>query len=190
VFDKLGSWLGGKEESSMSPSPPRQLEEEGSMRRIDDDNWTPDGSESAFGPAVSEAWPTLVPGSAQLTQRVTATTQHPWRSNAPSTPRTTCYNQKKLLQYLRALAISPTPQTVLLVGFLPEEVAAFRSMMVAMEADTWKVSPCTKAMLQGTLQAALEADCPAWEQVSGGLLAQQHWQGLRKAMLPLVGTGC
>ncbi|KAL6763356.1 hypothetical protein V8C86DRAFT_2499491 [Haematococcus lacustris] len=60
------------------------------------------------------------------------------------------------------------PQTVLLVGFSAEEVEDFRRLLLAMEADMFKVSPCTRAMLAGRLQEALEADCPDWEQLPLG----------------------
>ncbi|KAF6256263.1 hypothetical protein COO60DRAFT_131296 [Scenedesmus sp. NREL 46B-D3] len=56
------------------------------------------------------------------------------------------------------------PLAVLVVGFLPEEYEAFRAMMVDIEADMVKVVPCTKALLGGTLQQAMEAEYPQYEQ--------------------------
>eukprot|EP00195_Chlamydomonas_chlamydogama_P005824 CAMPEP_0202903320 /NCGR_PEP_ID=MMETSP1392-20130828/23881_1 /ASSEMBLY_ACC=CAM_ASM_000868 /TAXON_ID=225041 /ORGANISM="Chlamydomonas chlamydogama, Strain SAG 11-48b" /LENGTH=256 /DNA_ID=CAMNT_0049590443 /DNA_START=161 /DNA_END=933 /DNA_ORIENTATION=- len=56
------------------------------------------------------------------------------------------------------------PLAVLMIGFLEEDVAAFRKLMVEMEADMVKLIPCTKAMLSGTLQQALEAEVPPYQQ--------------------------
>ncbi|KAF8073213.1 hypothetical protein HT031_000874 [Scenedesmus sp. PABB004] len=56
------------------------------------------------------------------------------------------------------------PLAVLLLGFLPEEFDAFRAMMLDMEADEVKIVACTRAMLGSTLQAALEAEAPQYEQ--------------------------
>ncbi|GFR52651.1 hypothetical protein Agub_g15243 [Astrephomene gubernaculifera] len=52
------------------------------------------------------------------------------------------------------------PLAVLLVGFLEEEVAAFRRLMDDMEADMVQIVPCSPGMMAGTLQAALEAEVP------------------------------
>ncbi|WIA09652.1 hypothetical protein OEZ85_009039 [Tetradesmus obliquus] len=56
------------------------------------------------------------------------------------------------------------PLAVLVVGFLPEEYQAFRAMMVDIEADMVKVVPCSKALLAGSLQQAMESEYPQYEQ--------------------------
>lgn len=61
------------------------------------------------------------------------------------------------------------PLAVLLIGFLPEDYAAFCSLMEDMEADMVKVVPCTKVMMSGTLQEALEVqEPPSYEQPALG----------------------
>lgn len=56
------------------------------------------------------------------------------------------------------------PLAVLLVGFLSEEVDAFRKLMLDMEADMVKIIPCTRAQLGSSLQQALESEYPVYEQ--------------------------
>eukprot|EP00877_Chromochloris_zofingiensis_P001393 jgi/Chrzof1/11254/Cz05g29170.t1 len=56
------------------------------------------------------------------------------------------------------------PLAVLLVGFMQQEVDAFRQLMNDMDADIVKIVPCTQAMLQGTLQQAMESQYPQYEQ--------------------------
>lgn len=56
-------------------------------------------------------------------------------------------------------------QAVLLVGFLREEFSQICSMMQSMEADMVKIIPCSRAMLQGSLQEAIESTPPPHEQV-------------------------
>ncbi|KAG1665342.1 hypothetical protein FOA52_011756 [Chlamydomonas sp. UWO 241] len=61
------------------------------------------------------------------------------------------------------------PLACLLVGFLPDDITAFRALMAEMEADMVKVVPCTRAMLNGTLGQALEVEpLPAYEQPALG----------------------
>ncbi len=90
---------------------------------------------------------------------------------------------------------------VLLVGFMREDVASFHALMAEMEAEAVKVCaarpkeaprpcnhacggvsrifpscpqvvPCSKALLKGTLQAAMEVEeVPAYEQVRRSLRA-------------------
>jgi altronate dehydratase len=54
---------------------------------------------------------------------------------------------------------------VLLVGFSREQVATFRSMMDDMEADFVPVIPVNTAMLDGTLEAAVSAALPTYQQL-------------------------
>lgn len=56
------------------------------------------------------------------------------------------------------------PLAVLLVGYMQDEVEKFRKMMIEMDADTVKIIPCTVALLDGSLQDALESDFPRYEQ--------------------------
>lgn len=56
------------------------------------------------------------------------------------------------------------PLAVLLVGFQAEEVEAFRSFMIDMEADMVKLVPASAAMLRGTLQQAMETEFPQYSQ--------------------------
>ena len=56
-------------------------------------------------------------------------------------------------------------QAVLLIGFLQHEVDSFRSMMLDMDADVVRMICCSRLMLRGSLQAALEVDAvPDYEQ--------------------------
>ena len=56
---------------------------------------------------------------------------------------------------------------MLLIGFLQQEVDSFRSIMLDMDADIVRMICCSRSMLRGSLQAALEVDAvPDYEQAS------------------------
>ena len=76
---------------------------------------------------------------------------------------------------VRVLRLAGPAQAVLLIGFLQHEVDSFRGMMLDMDADIVRLIRCSRAMLRGSLQAALEVDAvPAYEQAR----AHPDWPSL------------